>query len=192
MRSGNCCTNHGERSRIYPARHTRSTFFSFRADTTSVSCCSRALPFDGMMRASRPRCRADSIPGASARFEITTAISAVIRPAATESAIASKFDPRPDSKIPSFFFISLHYSTRQAKFIARSLYDGRPLSRSNSPQSVDVAVGTPKINDVTDHNWRRQHRPYREHLVHADDHLVVERIAVGVVVIGCTIGIGEF
>ena len=39
---------------------------------------------------------------ASGRFEITTPISAPSRPSAIELAIATKFEPRPDNKIPSF------------------------------------------------------------------------------------------
>src|SRR6185437_5327629 len=60
-----------------------------------------------MTRASRPRRRADSIPGASARLEITTAMLARIRPAATESAIASKLEPLPERRIPRFFITSI-------------------------------------------------------------------------------------
>jgi hypothetical protein len=40
---------------------------------------------------------------------MTTAISAGILPACTFRAIASKFDPRPESNIPSFFMI-LNYA----------------------------------------------------------------------------------
>src|SRR5262245_39904694 len=50
-----------------------------------------------------PRRRAFSSPGASALLEMTIAISAGSRPAPTDSAMASKFEPRPESKMPSFF-----------------------------------------------------------------------------------------
>src|ERR1700716_240184 len=51
-----------------------------------------------------PRWRAVSRPGASARFEITTAMRALgILPAAMLSAIATKLEPRPDSRMPRFF-----------------------------------------------------------------------------------------
>src|SRR5262249_24058121 len=52
-----------------------------------------------------PRSSAATMPGTYGLFEITTAISAFgIRPAAMESAIARKFDPRPESRRPSFAF----------------------------------------------------------------------------------------
>src|SRR5262249_2193809 len=48
------------------------------------------------------RC-AFSSPGASALLEMTIAISACSRPARTDSAMASKLEPRPESRMPSFF-----------------------------------------------------------------------------------------
>jgi hypothetical protein len=57
---------------------------------------------EGISSAFNPRRRADSRPGASARFEITTAISACNRLAWMESAMASKFEPRPERRMPSF------------------------------------------------------------------------------------------
>ena len=49
-----------------------------------------------------PISRATARPPASATFEITTAISAPFsRPLLIDSAIALKFDPRPESRIPS-------------------------------------------------------------------------------------------
>src|SRR5581483_1906136 len=98
---GNCCTNQGESSRMYPARQTSSTPWRWSAATTSRSCCSRGLPLEGITSASSPRCRATAIPGASALLEITTAIRASgMRPAAMLSAMATKFDPRPERRIP--------------------------------------------------------------------------------------------
>lgn len=61
----------------------------------------RVLPFDGITTALRPRCRAVATPGASARLEITTAMRAsAMRPASTLSAIATKFEPRPERRMP--------------------------------------------------------------------------------------------
>ena len=40
---GNCCTNHGESRRMYPARQIRSTLCSCNAATTSRSCSSRGF-----------------------------------------------------------------------------------------------------------------------------------------------------
>src|ERR1700693_1961478 len=88
----------------------RSTLLSRSADTTSRSCSSRGLFFDEMTSALSPRWRAVSRPGASARFEITTAMRALgILPAAMLSAMATKLEPRPDRRMPRFF-IGQHYS----------------------------------------------------------------------------------
>src|SRR5208337_1895911 len=73
----------------------------------------RDLPFEGMTNAQRPRWRAVSRPGASARFEITTAMRASgILPAAMLSAMATKLEPRPERRMPRFF-IRHHYSPRR-------------------------------------------------------------------------------
>src|SRR5262245_17683883 len=53
-----------------------------------------------MHTAGKPRCRAISKPGASGRFEMTAAISAESWPAPIRSAIASRFDPRPEIRMP--------------------------------------------------------------------------------------------
>src|ERR1700686_2944687 len=88
----------------------RSTLLSRSADTTSRSCSSRGLSFDEMTSALSPRWRAVSRPGASARFEITTAMRALgTLPAAMLSAMATKLEPRPDKRMPRFF-IGQHYS----------------------------------------------------------------------------------
>src|SRR5581483_11337868 len=68
--------------------------------TTWRSYCSRSRPLDGIMRASSPRRCASSSPGAPGRLQMTTAISAGIRPDATLSAMAMKLEPRPESSIP--------------------------------------------------------------------------------------------
>src|SRR5581483_1839484 len=56
-------------------------------------------------RAGRPRLRAVARPGASSLLLMTTAISAGIFPARTLRAMASKFEPRPERRIPSFFIV---------------------------------------------------------------------------------------
>ena len=59
---------------------------------------------EGIRWAFSPRFRAVAIPGASGLFEMTTAIRASgIRPASMLSAIATKFDPRPERRIPRDF-----------------------------------------------------------------------------------------
>jgi hypothetical protein len=63
------------------------------------------LPLDGITSAFNPRCRAVTIPGASALFEITAAICAPgMRPTSMLSAMAMKFDPRPESRMPREYF----------------------------------------------------------------------------------------
>src|ERR1700694_1161804 len=102
----------------------RSTLLSTSAATTSRSCSSRGLPFDEMTSALSPRWRAVSRPGASARFEITTAMRASgILPAAMLSAMATKLEPRPDRRMPRFF-IGQHYSpSGEGTGLAPSLLD---------------------------------------------------------------------
>src|SRR5467141_992326 len=88
----------------------RSTSFSRSAAITSRSCSSRGLPFEEMTSALSPRWLAVSRPGASERFEMTTAMRASgILPAAMLSAMATKLDPRPERRMPRFF-IRQHYS----------------------------------------------------------------------------------
>ena len=101
IRLGNCCTKHGESRRMYPARQTRSTLCCLSAATTSWSCSSRGFPFDGITNAFKPRSRAVAMPGASTLLEITTAMRAsAMRPASMLSAIATKFEPRPERECP--------------------------------------------------------------------------------------------
>src|ERR1700728_1342200 len=119
MRCGNCCTNQRESNRIYPARQISSTPFCWSAVTTSRSCSSRSLPFDGMTTAFNPRCRAVPIPGASVLLEMTTAIRASgMRPASMLSAIATKFAPRPERRMPRNFIqanIIIHHGDTEAR-----------------------------------------------------------------------------
>src|SRR5208283_2537427 len=52
------------------------------------------------------------MPGASARFEMTTAIRAPgMRPASMLSAMATKFEPRPESRMPRFFMQETLFTT---------------------------------------------------------------------------------
>ena len=94
---GNCCTNHGDSKRMYPARQTRSTPSAFSAATTSRSCCSSRPSLRRNTRAFNPRCRAVAIPGALALFENQRRRSRAsgIRRASMLSAIATKFEPAP-------------------------------------------------------------------------------------------------
>src|SRR5579863_967137 len=101
IRRGNCRTNHDESRRMYPARQTRSTLCCFSAATTSRSCSSRGLPFEGITNAFNFLWRAVVMPGASALLEMTTAtLVSGMRPASILSAIATKFEPRPERRIP--------------------------------------------------------------------------------------------
>ena len=70
------------------------------------SLCER--PFEGITRAVSPRWRAVAIPGASDLFEMTTLIRAPsMRPASMLSAMATKFDPRPERRMPRLCITSL-------------------------------------------------------------------------------------
>src|ERR1035438_8845057 len=75
----------------------RSSAINWRSKT------SRSMPFDAIAFAVRPRLRANSKPGASGWLESTTAISASRLPCPMESAMARKFDPRPEIKMPRRF-----------------------------------------------------------------------------------------
>src|SRR5580692_7342276 len=127
----------------------RSTFFSSSAVTTSPSCSSRDLPFDGTASASRPRWRAAWSPGASARFEITIAIwVSCILPAAMLSAMATKLEPRPESKMPRFFIteyhdwnLDLHGKRGRNKWISLAEYDFA-IAFDDPPDAVKFFSGT--------------------------------------------------
>ena len=90
----------GESRRRYPARQM-SRGVALAAATTARSCSARGTPFEGMASAVTPSRRAVSRPPASDLFEITTAMRALgMVPLATFLAMASKFEPRPESKMP--------------------------------------------------------------------------------------------
>src|SRR5665213_3796024 len=57
-----------------------------------------------------PRCRAMSRPAADALLAITTAISASSLPRAMLFAMASKFEPRPEIRIPRRTSAVLHFA----------------------------------------------------------------------------------
>src|SRR6185437_2384027 len=67
-----------------------------------------------------PRARARSMPSAFSRWLMTTEISASgMRPEATLCARASKFEPRPESRMPMRFF---HGRKKLAQFRRRANY----------------------------------------------------------------------
>src|ERR1035437_8048191 len=104
IRFGNARTNGALRIRMYPARHTTSTRCWCSRAITSASCSARLRPADGTANAASPISRAACNPAASALFDSTTAICAPCkRCRRIASAIARKFDPRPESRIPSRF-----------------------------------------------------------------------------------------
>src|SRR5262249_20227464 len=66
------------------------------------SCSRRESPSRGIGNAFRPRSTARFKPGASATSEMTATIDASgIRPSAIASQIATKFEPRPESRTAS-------------------------------------------------------------------------------------------
>ena len=100
-----------------------------------------------MQTAFSPRSRAVSRPRASARFEITTAISASSAPAAHVPAIASKFDPRPESQNAEPL---QRYSTPGRRALcADHLADAErrlaQLAQQRSPPSRRLAPATARI-----------------------------------------------
>src|SRR5208337_2537565 len=106
IRCGNAATKYGDNNRMYPARQIRSTLYSCRTAATCRSYASRSSPFEGISRVSIPRAFARSNPRASGLLLMTMAISALgMRPAATLSASASKFEPRPLKSTPMRFVI---------------------------------------------------------------------------------------
>ena len=102
-RRGNARQNSALSNRMNPARQTSSTPRLRSSATTLRSYSSRGKPWEGFTMAGNPRSRAISSPRAWGRFEITAAISACRRPEATLFAMASKFEPRPDSRMPRRF-----------------------------------------------------------------------------------------
>ena len=75
-----------------------------RSHDFAIMLFARSLPLEGMTSGSSPMRRAVSIPPASVRLEMTTAMRASgIFPAATFLAMASKFEPRPERRMPRFF-----------------------------------------------------------------------------------------
>ncbi len=110
------------RKQPHVSRKTHQVNFVFlrSAATTSRSCSARSLFLDGITSAVSPSRRAVSIPPASSRLEITTAMRASgIRPAATFLAMASKFEPRPESRMPRFF---MRFLCRQPSAFGASVY----------------------------------------------------------------------
>src|SRR5271169_1780424 len=87
-----------------------------------------------MTNALSPRRVADSMPGASALLEMTTAIFASSLPEATLSAMASKFDPRPERSMPRFFI-------RDAEMIPVLRQDCRCFTAATI--RVDPKIGQP-------------------------------------------------
>src|SRR5689334_9213081 len=97
----------------------------------------------------KPRWRAISRPGASARFEITTAISAFwMRPAAMDSAMATKFDPRPLRRMPIFlreltlsdFYHSIEDKVGPYSRTSAAVALGRAFTEPSAP-----GTGAPKV-----------------------------------------------
>src|SRR5262245_52627270 len=104
------------------------------------------MPRDGSITTGIPRSRAASMPGASARFEITTAITASSVPAAIASAIATTFEARPPPRTP------------------RRLYVNHPLDARRN----HGADGIPVLLQPVEHLPRLGQLPLRHNQNHAD------------------------
>ena len=104
-----------------------------------------------------PRSRAAPIPGASGRLEITTAISASKRPAAIASAIATKFEPRPESRMPRRFIGSITRTPRARRAPPRR-WDTKARAACSSifPASGSLRGETTRIMPMPRLKVRRQ------------------------------------
>src|SRR5690348_13667556 len=121
-----------------------------------------------------PRARAASTPAASARLEMTRAISASSFPAAIESAMASMFEPRPEIRIPSRCILFVNDAASANHFAdgvpglaqrAENFFDFGKLARRNHQDHTDPQVKRPapivfgNVSQLAQQLEYRQHRP---------------------------------
>src|SRR3954451_4112817 len=108
MRPCQRCTNAAVNRRMNPARQIRSMLYRFSADSSAVSNAARSSPNGllSMVTAGTPLALALASPPASARFEITTAISAGKSFVAAASIKAAILDPRPEIRIATRRFMA--------------------------------------------------------------------------------------
>src|SRR5215204_4888436 len=101
-RPRNSSTKQGESRRMKPARQTSSTPLARRTPMISRSCSSRVRPRRSTTAVSIPRSRAASSPAARG-LSLTTRLTCApgMLPAATASASAVMFDPRPEMRMPT-------------------------------------------------------------------------------------------
>src|SRR3984957_4656178 len=102
-------TNSAVNNRMKPPRQIRSTLCWSSADCRAASNAARSRPNGllSMASAAMPPARAFSRPPASARLEITTAISAGKSAARAASISAAMFDPRPEIRMATRSFMAL-------------------------------------------------------------------------------------
>src|SRR6266403_4109935 len=102
------CTNSAVNSRMKPARQIRSMLCWSSADCKTASKAERSLPKDllSMVAVGTPLALACSRPPASARLEITTAISAGKSFSVAALINAAMFDPRPEIRIATRRFMA--------------------------------------------------------------------------------------
>src|SRR5258708_2872602 len=102
------CTNSAVNNRMKPPRQIRSMLYSSSADCKTASKAERSLPKGllSMVTVGTPLALAFSRPPASARLEITTAISAGKSSSLAASINAAMFDPRPEIRIATRRFMA--------------------------------------------------------------------------------------
>ena len=159
-RPGNAPRKAGERRRMNPARHTRSTWCSRSRPATSRSKSSRARPRWSRKRAGTPACRARSRARASSTFETTTAI----RP--PERGVAGRRRAGPAGCCPG--------RRRGRRCWSRARYS----KVTPSPATTDpmTKLVSPRRSRECSTSWRSR-RPDHDHHAHAHvegaEHLVV-------------------
>src|SRR6267142_2704068 len=102
------CTNSAVNNRMNPPRQIRSTLCRSNAGCSTASNAARSPPNGllSMMTVGIPAACAFARPPASARFEITTAISAGKSSACAASINAAMFDPRPEIRMATRRFMA--------------------------------------------------------------------------------------
>src|SRR5712672_3359719 len=121
------CTNSAVNNRMKPPRQISSTLYQSSAACKAASNAARSLP-NGLLSidtVGMPLAFARSRPPASARLEITTAISAGKSSAVAAWISAAMFDPRPEIRIATRRFTASPCQIEMAVIDDAMLASGR-------------------------------------------------------------------
>ena len=143
---GNAAQNSALSKRMKPARQTRSTPRLFSSATTCRSYSSRANAFGRNAQRRQPALASDLEAARLRPVRDHHRDLGLHRPAATLSAIASKFEPRPESRMPSRFtgpHLRKPRADRAISPLRRSRRTARRSSRSMRPRLREIALATP-------------------------------------------------